>query len=436
MPDGAAVIKYVGKRGTVWRVKYRDATGRQVKETLGRAEDGWSKRKAEAELRARLTAVLRDGYRKTASVTFGEFQAEWLDTYPVAKDLKRSTVEGYRLIIKKHLLPAFGSSKLDKIDMEVLDGYLAAKRRQGLAPRTLNRHLNLLSAMLTAALRRGLIRSNPVPSVDRPREPRRRWRILTPAEIGRVERAFDDLIAEACGEERDWREQARVIWLVLMGAGLRRGELLGLRWGAVHLADPDGAFLEIAETFVRAGIDTPKSDAGERTVALGQRLASELFEHRVRTAFAGDDERVFCSPTKGTPFDVGRYAGTFRLALAKAGIADYVRPFHDGRHTSITNAAAAGTPPAALMARAGHSDFKTTQGYIDLAGERFHEEAERLERRLWGERTQESEAISVTRIDRSSFEIGPRSGELNPSENGPDTTKSTTPTAVVPGGSK
>jgi hypothetical protein len=36
------------------------------------------------------------------------------------------------------------------------------------------------------------------------------------------------------------------------------------------------------------------------------------------------------------------------------------------------------------MARAGHSDFKTTQVYIDLAGERFREEAERLERRLWG----------------------------------------------------
>jgi integrase len=384
MPDGACVIKYDGKRGTVWRLKYRDATGRQVKETLGRVEDGWTKRKAEAELRARLTAVHREGFRKAEPVTFRTFAAEWLAAYPVAKALKRSTVEGYRLIIEKHLLPAFGSSKLDRIDAEALDGYLVAKRRDGLAPRTLNRHLNLLNAMLTAAQRRSLIQANPVPSVDRPREPRRRWRILTPAEVGGVERSFDDLIAEASGEERSWREQARVIFLVLVGAGLRRGEVLGLRWHSVHLADPDGAFLRITETFVRAGIDTPKSEAGERTVALGQRVASELFEHRGRTAYAADDERVFCSPTKGTPFDVVRYAETFRLALRWAGIADYVRPFHDLRHSSITNAAAAGTPPAALMARAGHSDFKTTQGYIDLAGETFREEADRLERRLWG----------------------------------------------------
>jgi hypothetical protein len=51
-------------------------------------------------------------------------------------------------------------------------------------------------------------------------------------------------------------------------------------------------------------------------------------------------------------------------------------------NTSIKNAAAAGISPAALMARAGHADFATTQLYIDLAGEQFREEAERLEQRL------------------------------------------------------
>ena len=268
------------------------------------------------------------------------------------------------------------------------------------------RHLNLLNALLTlvarprtalindswssaeirstAALRRSLIRANPVALVDRPREPRRRWRILSPAEAVRVEQAFEEMIEEASGEERAWRTQARSVFLVLLGSGLRRGEIVGLRWRAVHLADPDGAFLRVAETWVRGGVDTPKSEAGERTVALGSRLASELFEQRSRTAFGGDDECVFGSPTRGTPLDHKRYARTFRDALGRAGIVDYVRPFHDLRHFSITNAAAAGTPPAALMARAGHSDFATTQGYIDLAGETFRAEADRLEDRLWG----------------------------------------------------
>jgi integrase len=114
--------------------------------------------------------------------------------------------------------------------------------------------------------------------------------------------------------------------------------------------------------------DTPKSEAGERTIALGPKLAEELWQHRRRTAFAREDERVFCHPEKGTPLDHKRYAATLKRALARAKVEKPMRPFHDGRHTSITNSAAAGLSPAALMARAGHSDFKTTQAYIDLAG--------------------------------------------------------------------
>ncbi len=386
MPDGSCVIKYEGKRGVVWYLKYRDADGRQVKERLGQAVDGWGRRKATTELRARLTAVEKEGLRRLVPMTFAAFALEWRETYPDLRDLKRSTRDGYRLIIEGHLVPVFGARKLNTIDAGDIERYIARKRREGLGPRTINRHLNLLNEIFVAAAKRRppLVRSNRIPTVDRPKEPRRRWRILTPVEIGRIERAFGDMITDVGGEERVWREQARVIFLVLVATGLRRGEILGLRWREVYLADPDGPHLRVRETWVRCGEDTPKSEAGERTIALGARIAGELFEHRRRTAFRGDDERVFCSPTKGTPFDVARYAATVRLALRRAGIEDRVRPFHDLRHTSITNAAAAGTPPAALMARAGHSDFKTTQVYIDLAGETFRAEAERLERRLWG----------------------------------------------------
>ena len=93
---------------------------------------------------------------------------------------------------------------------------------------------------------------------------------------------------------------------------------------------------------------------------------------------------MFCHPQRGTPLDPKRYAKTLRLALAKAKIDRSMRPFHDSRHTAITQSAAAGVSPAALMARAGHSGFKTTQGYIDLAGEKFRDEAEQTEARVLG----------------------------------------------------
>jgi integrase len=151
VPIGACVIKYEGKRGVVWYVKYRDAEGRQVKERLGRALEGWNRRKATAELRARLTAVEKEGLRRVEPTTLETFAREWRDTYPDLRDLKRSTRQGYRLIIERHLIPALGTRKLDTIDAGDLEHYMARKRREGLGPRTINRHLNLLNEFFVAA---------------------------------------------------------------------------------------------------------------------------------------------------------------------------------------------------------------------------------------------------------------------------------------------
>jgi len=385
MASGACVLRYAGPRGVTWSIKFSDADGRQVRERLGKASEGWTRRRAESALRARLVEVERDSYRKPAAVTFESLALEWLATYPPTKSLKRSTTDGYRSIIELHLIPAFGHLRPDRVEVEVIERYAAEKRQAGYEPRTVNRHLNVLSLILGAAVKRKLARANPVALVDRPKDPRRRWRILSPIEVRAVERAFDELIEEAEDEERLRRQTGRVAFLVIYGAGLRLSELLGLHWRAVRLADPEGASLRVEETLVRGRADTPKSEASARTIALGPRLAEELFQHRRRSNYAGDDERVFVSPLTGAPLDPKRYAATFRLALERAGISGYVRPCHDGRHSSITNAAAAGASPMALMTRSGHADFKTTQIYIDLAGETFREEAELLERRLWGE---------------------------------------------------
>ena len=79
----------------------------------------------------------KEGRRKLEPVTFATFAREWLATYPNAKDLKRSTREGYESIIERHLVPELGARKLAAIDVAELDRYLVRKRRAGLAPRTL-----------------------------------------------------------------------------------------------------------------------------------------------------------------------------------------------------------------------------------------------------------------------------------------------------------
>ena len=130
-----------------------------------------------------------------------------------------------------------------------------------------------------------------------------------------------------------------------IGTGARRSEAAGLRWRSVFLADPDGPVVRIDETWVRSAIDTPKSDAGNRTIILGAKVAQESWEHRAWSNYRGEDEYVFPSPRTGHPFDANRYGELVRKAYERAGIDGRVRPSHDLRHSSITNAAAAGTAP-------------------------------------------------------------------------------------------
>jgi integrase len=90
-------------------------------------------------------------------------------------------------------------------------------------------------------------------------------------------------------------------------------------------------------------------------------------EARLRAQRRREGELVFCHPQKGKPLDVDTYRAAFAAALTAAGITEHVRPFHDLRHASLTNGAAVGETPIALMTRAGHANMSTTQTYLRLA---------------------------------------------------------------------
>jgi integrase/recombinase XerD len=152
--------------------------------------------------------------------------------------------------------------------------------------------------------------------------------------------------------------------------GVRRQELRELRWRDVDLVEN---VLRVCDS---------KSEEGERSIAISPILAEELWQHRRKSAFQADDERLFCYSKTGGPYDPATFRDELQVALHTAGIDGYVRPFHDLRHTSITNDAAAGASPVALMAKAGHRNMSTTKTYLHLAGVIFHDQAEALERRL------------------------------------------------------
>jgi integrase len=381
MPSGAAVIKYEGARGITWKIKYRDADGRQVKETLGRAADGWTRRKAEAELRARLVAVERDGYRKPTPITFEDFARSWLDQVAAAREHRDTTRHDYRGVVENHFVPYFKGMALAEISTAEVQDYVVAKRqaKESLGPRTLNLHISRLHSIFDQARRQRLVQTNPVKDVERPRVPKSRWTILSAVEIAAVMRAFEELIGEAGNEvERAWRQTAKAMAVTMQYAWLRRGELLGLSWGDIELHHPHGPRLHVRQTWVRGRGGKPKTDDGRRTIALAPQLAEELWQHRRRSDFKGEDERVFCHPLRGSAIASGYFGEIMKPVLLRAGVERTMREYHDWRHTGITNAAAAGMSPLAIMRMAGHSNFSTTQRYIDLAGVIFGDEVRLL----------------------------------------------------------
>jgi integrase len=382
VPPGPAVVRYQGKRAVVWRIRYRDAAGRYVWETLGR-EPYWNRSKAERELGKRLAAV-EEGYRKPDKTTFAIFSKRFQSEYLPGRNLKPTTLENYRYILERHLLPHFGRHLLSELETrpELIDTYVSLKANQGLSAKTIHNHLLLLNLMLRRATVWRLIRANPVASIDRPRLAQPEMRVLTEVEIARLAAAYDQLHTDAIESERQWWLLAKAIVLFALGTGLRRGELLGLRWGAVDLLEGK---ITVREAMVRGQLSTPKSRASRRVIELGPRTGAVLEQQWRTSAYNSDDDLVFCHPLLGTPLDASKLSRRYlKPALLHAGITKRLRPFHDLRHTSLTHAAAAGNPQIYVQARAGHSHGSITERYMHAAQVLFPGAADRSEKRMFG----------------------------------------------------
>jgi integrase len=381
-PKWGRVWRYEGRRGVSWRIRYRDASGRRVLETLGK-EPAWNRKRAETELRRRLVDVERDGYRKPERTLFADFAQDWLTDYLPGRGLKLTTVDGYRQTLNRHLLPHFGHLPLHQLEQqpELIDRYISTKIRSGLAPKTVHNHILLLQVMLKRAVRWRLINHNPVSDAERPRVHQQEMNVLTEAEIALLWSAYGQLEDHAQHDERAWWQLARTLTFVALGTALRRGELLALRWRDILLLE---GRLHVREALVKGRFTTPKSRSSHRLIELGPQTRQLLADHWQRTTFQGDDELVFCHPQKGTPLDPSRLAREhLKPALRHAKVTKPFRPFHDLRHTALTHEAAAGNPMAYIQQKAGHSQSAITERYIHAAQIHFPGAAARGETRLF-----------------------------------------------------
>jgi len=211
-----------------------------------------------------------------------------------------------------------------------------------------------LHAMFAFAIRRGWCVRNPVALVEKPRGGRNLdIRFLEVQEL-------EALLAATPTDERGLTE--RVLYLTAAMTGLRRGELLALRWQDI---DWTAGVVRVRRNYTRGQFGTPKSHRSSRAVPLAQRVRGELELHHERSRFQAPADLVFPHPELGVVLDPAKLRKRFQAAARRAGL----RPvrFHDLRHTFGTRMAAAGAPLRWIQEWLGHSDYRTTMLYADYA---------------------------------------------------------------------
>jgi integrase len=161
-------------------------------------------------------------------------------------------------------------------------------------------------------------------------------------------------------------ERLYALYVLALCLGLRRGELLGLRWVDVDL---EGGKLEIVQALQRVRGELrfvpPKTDDSERTIPLPEICVQALEDHKERQkserAQAGTDweEYGLVFPSRiGTPMEPDNLRRSWGRIRDKAGL-DAVR-FHDIRHTCVSLLLDLGVPPHVVREIVGHSDIEVT----------------------------------------------------------------------------
>jgi len=319
-----------------------------------------TKREAQRVLREVLMSLEQGAYVKPNKVTLGDWLRQWLKDYASMNTTDR-TQESYSSIVERHLIPSLGKVMLHDLQPQHIQSYYAEKLsngradgKGGLSARSVVYHHRILSKALDYAVKMGMVVRNVAGLVQPPRVKKVTMRTLSPEEVTRF-------LKEA--QETDYY----VYFATLLYTGLRRGELLALRWRNLDLVKDT---LTVVETAYKLGngeyiTKEPKTAQSRRSVvltpALGElfreyRIDQELLRIQLGVSLDADDF-VFIRPD-GSPINPNAVTLAFRRIIKKAGLRSL--RIHDLRHTHATLMLKAGIHPKVVSERLGHASIGIT----------------------------------------------------------------------------
>jgi integrase len=344
--------------------------------------------KTRREVQEKLKVALREQQQGTLVTapqqTVKQFLDDWLENTH-KHNIRPRSYERYEQIVRLHIVPSLGKVQLQKLAPQQLKKLYADKLAEGLSAITVAAIHNLLHRALDDAVKWELLARN---VCDRVSPPRRVHHEIQPLTLEQIH-----LLLEAA---RGHPQEA--LFILALNTGMRRGELLGLKWRDIHFG---GGTLQVrrilnrvptkmaGETGQRYEEAEPKTARSRRGIVLTEMALDALNLHQARQLEARlkagadweDHDYVFCTPL-GKHLDPGHdVLVQLKKLLAKAGLPD-IR-FHDLRHSSASLLLGLGVHPKVVQELLGHMEISTTMNIYSHALPTMQRDAmEQLNRKL------------------------------------------------------
>ncbi|MCL6443602.1 MAG: site-specific integrase [Alicyclobacillus sp.] len=345
---------HVTKKGNRWYIVLdlgRDENGKRLQKWFSGYK---TKREAERGLAEKLQEVQSGTYMEPAKGTFGEFLTAWLADKQ--QQTRPSTYRAYRWLVEYRILPQLGGVRLADLRPAHLQAAYRAwvKDDPPLSARSILHAHRLIHSALDRALKWGLVARNVADAVDPPHPERHEITVWTPEDVAAFLEANED------AEPRYF-----VGFVLAIYTGMRKGEILGLRWEDI---DAERGVLHVRNTLVwsrgKPIFQPPKTDRSRRAVALSATVLAALRRHRALQAqdrlLYGqyqDNGLVLACPD-GSPLYPRTFDNAWYRALNRTPV-PRIR-FHDLRHTHASLLLAQGTHPKIVSERLGHSTITLT----------------------------------------------------------------------------
>ncbi|MBP2642927.1 MAG: hypothetical protein H6Q67_814 [Firmicutes bacterium] len=326
-------------------VTVESSDGKQKKISVSSKKQSVAKEKLD-----NLKDSLRRGtYVSRSDVTLKERIEHWL-TYEIQPSVSESTYEKYRIQSENHIYPSIGQKEIQKITRTDMVEYLTEKE-QILSGETVKILLSILRRVFDIALIDEIISKSPLLRVKRTKKIEKKKRhVLTDEEQKR-------LLTTAKNWNRN--KQAYNILFMEFGSGLRRSEVLPLKWTDI---DFESKKLAINRVYIMVKgvpkmVDRAKTEASEEPIILPDILIAYL------KSFKPEKEDCYMFPAKnGEPINPNSFRKTFKRIAAEAGLEESLR-LHDLRHNFASQMVALNVHMEVIKTQMRHADIKTTSRY-------------------------------------------------------------------------